>query len=81
MARPSPRYAGDPVLISIGQAIRELRAELGLSQETLAYEAGVDRSYMGGVERGQHNLSAITLARICKCLGVSMWELMRRADV
>ncbi len=81
MARPSPTYAGDPSLVSIGQAIRQLRAEAGLSQEKLANEADVDRSYMGGIERGEHNLSIINLVRISRCLGVSVSELLMRAGV
>jgi DNA-binding transcriptional regulator YiaG len=40
MARPSTRYAGDASLVKTGQAIRALRAEVGMSQEALAYEAG-----------------------------------------
>jgi transcriptional regulator with XRE-family HTH domain len=80
MAKPSPTYAGDPVLVSIGNTIRELRAERGLSQEGLAHEAGVDRSYMGGIERGEHNPTVMNLHRICKCLEVRMSELLRQAD-
>lgn len=78
MAKPSPSHAGDPVLVSIGQVIRDARAELGLSQEALANEAGVDRSYVGGIERGEHNITIINLLRICQCLRVSASELMRR---
>jgi transcriptional regulator with XRE-family HTH domain len=79
MAKPSPIHAGDPVLVSIGGVIRELRAERGLSQEGLAHEAGVDRSYMGGIERGEHNLTVMNLNRICLCLDVSMSDLLRQA--
>lgn len=81
MAKPSPNYAGDPVLVAIGNAIRELRAERGLSQEGLAHEAGVDRSYMGGIERGEHNLTVMNLNRVCQCLEVTMSDLLRRAEV
>ncbi|MBF24799.1 MAG: transcriptional regulator [Pusillimonas sp.] len=81
MAKPSPHYAGDPNLVKIEQAIRKLRTEAGFSQESLAYEAGVDRSYMGGVERGEHNLTVISLLRICKCLNIGVWELLQRADI
>jgi len=81
MARPSPIHAGDPALVGIGQAIRELRAAVEMSQEALAHEAGMDRSYMGGIERGEHNLTLINLLRICRCLRVSVSELLRRAGV
>ena len=57
MAKRSPIFAGDPALVALGAAIRRARTEVGLSQEALAVEADVDRSYMGGVERGEHNLS------------------------
>lgn len=41
----------------------------------------MDRSYMGGIERGEHNLTIINLQRICKCLNVSVWKLLRQANV
>jgi transcriptional regulator with XRE-family HTH domain len=81
MAKPSPTHAGDPVLISIGNAIRDARGELGLSQEALANESGVDRSYLGGIERGEHNITVINLLRICRCLRISMGELADRARI
>jgi len=43
-----------------------------MSQDLLAHEAGVDRSYMGGVERGEHSLSIIDLQRVCKSLSVKV---------
>lgn len=79
MAKPSPNHAGDPVLVAIGDAIRELRAERGLSQEGLAHEAGVDRSYMGGIERGEHNLTVMNLNRICQTLQIRMSDLLHRS--
>jgi transcriptional regulator with XRE-family HTH domain len=81
MARPSPIHAGDPVLVSIGKTIRELRTEGGFSQEALAHETGVDRSYMGGIERGEHNMTIINLVRISRCLKISVSELLGRAGV
>lgn len=68
MAKPSPSFAGDPALVRIGEAIRRTRKERGLSQELLAVDAGVDRSYMGGIERGEHNLTVMSLLRIAKAL-------------
>ncbi len=79
MARPSPIHAGNPALVAIGKAIRESRVAIGLSQEALAHEAGVDRSYMGGIERGEHNMTIINLLRISRCLGISVGELLNRA--
>lgn len=58
----------DKNLIELGQQIRVLRKSKGLSQEQLALKAEVDRSYMGGIERGQRNVSFLTLVKIANCL-------------
>lgn len=58
----------NPFLGQLGQRIRRLRAAKGLSQEALADEAGLDRSYMSGVERGVRNVSVLNLAKIAKAL-------------
>lgn len=81
MARPSPSHAGDPALVAVGIVIRARRSEMNLSQEALANEAGLDRSYMGGIERGEHNIAIINLMRICRCLDMSASELMDRAGL
>ena len=62
-------------LVKIGKRIRELRKERGFSQEGFAYEVGLDRTYMGSVERGERNLAVINLIRIAKALKVEMGEL------
>lgn len=64
-----------PVLVKIGKKIRELRKERGYSQEAFAYEVGLDRTYIGSVERGERNLAAINLVRIAKTLKVEIGEL------
>lgn len=64
-----------PALIKIGKKIRELRKAKGFSQEGFAYEVGLDRTYMGSVERGERNLAAINLIRIAKTLKVEVGEL------
>lgn len=79
MAKPSPKYSGSPVLIGLGTAIRELRGETGLSQEALAVDAELDRSYMGGIERGEHNLTLINLQRIATALGTKPSKLLQAA--
>ncbi|MDD1014327.1 helix-turn-helix domain-containing protein [Pseudomonas rubra] len=48
----------------LGQKIRERRISIGLSQDALAYACGIDRSYMGRVERGEVNLTVEKLYRI-----------------
>jgi len=52
----------------LGDQIRELRKAKGLSQEQLALQAEVDRSYVGGIERGERNVSFLTLVKIADCL-------------
>jgi transcriptional regulator with XRE-family HTH domain len=59
----------DPSLRLFGQRIRAARKAKGLSQEELAFEAEIDRSYMGGVERGHRNPSLLKMCRIAKVLG------------
>ena len=55
----------------IGQRIKQLRKEIGLSQESLANEAEVDRTYVTDVENGRRNVSVEILERIIKALNVS----------
>lgn len=59
----------DKHLVELGNLIREARKVKGLSQEQLAFKAEVDRSYVGGIERGERNVSFLTLVKIAECLG------------
>ncbi|MEA5098143.1 MAG: helix-turn-helix transcriptional regulator [Burkholderiaceae bacterium] len=81
MAKPSPKHAGEPVLVSLGETIRALRQEQGVSQEALANTAGIDRSYMGGIERGEHNLTVMNLLKISEQLGVKPSGLFEQAGL
>jgi ribosome-binding protein aMBF1 (putative translation factor) len=65
----------DPFLKAVGERIRALREAKGIAQEVFAYEAGIDRSYYGAVERGQYSPTAINLAKIAVALGVEAGEL------
>jgi len=58
-----------------GKRVRELRRARALSQEELADRAGVHRTYMGGIERGERNPSLKNIAAIADALGVSLPEL------
>jgi transcriptional regulator with XRE-family HTH domain len=69
-----------PEHLALGMAIRERRAERGLSQEDLAHETGVHRTYVGGIERGERNPSYTNLLRIAKALGLDLSELVARAE-
>jgi len=55
-----------------GQRVRELRARSGMSQEMLAYRAGLDRTYISGVESGQRNISIVNIEKIAAALQVSV---------
>lgn len=68
VAKPSPTFAG--------VAIRAERQAQGLSQEALADKANIDRSYMGGIERGEHNIAIMNLLKIADALGVKVSFLM-----
>jgi len=81
MAKPSPKFAGNRELASLGVAIRSARKEAGLSQEALAADAELDRSYMGGVERGEHNLTLMNLTRISAALQVKPSVLLLAAGL
>jgi transcriptional regulator with XRE-family HTH domain len=79
MAKPSPTHAGNPVLTELGDVIRSTRLQLGLSQEALAADAELDRSYVGGIERGEHNLTLLNLQKIAKALQTKPSVLLKSA--
>ena len=81
MAKPSPKFSGNKELVSLGNAIRKARKEAGLSQEAIAADAELDRSYMGGIERGEHNLTMMNLCKISKALNVSASALLLEAGL
>jgi len=65
---------GMDIKIKVGQRIKELRKKLELSQEALANEAEVDRTYVTDVENGRRNVSVEILERLIKALDVSIAE-------
>lgn len=60
----------------IGWNLRKLRVEQGLSQERLALEAGIDRSYVGRVERGEENVTVDTLEALASVVRVPVRRLL-----
>jgi len=68
----------DKQLADFGKVIRELRKEKGLSQEAFADLAGIDRSYMGHIERGEKNVTLTKIYQICDALGLSVSEVFSR---
>ena len=74
MAARSPQHA------ALGLAIRQLRRASGVSQEVLAASCGLHRTYVGGIERGERNVSFANLLRISEALDVRPSELMSRYE-
>ena len=66
----------DEILKSFGVALRSLRYEKGLSQEALSHLTGIDRSYLGAIERGEHNLALINIYKLAMELDCSVAKLM-----
>lgn len=60
-----------------GLRVRELRRTQGLSQETFADKCDLDRTYIGGIERGERNVSLRNIAVIANALGITISELMQ----
>ena len=60
----------------VGENLRRYRQDRGFSQEAFADELGVHRTYMGGIERGERNLTLRSLERIAECIDVDPRELL-----
>ncbi|MEE7545873.1 helix-turn-helix transcriptional regulator [Xanthomonas sp. Kuri4-1] len=65
----------DPRVL-FGLRLAEVRRARGLSQERLALESGIARSYLGGVERGQRNIALLNIHRLAEALGVPPASLL-----
>jgi transcriptional regulator with XRE-family HTH domain len=64
------------ILNIIGENIRSYRKKLGISQEELAERAGLDRTHVGGVERGERNVSALNIEKLAKALKIKPEKLL-----
>ncbi|WP_236843298.1 helix-turn-helix domain-containing protein [Bradyrhizobium icense] len=60
----------------VGRNVRRLRRQRGFTQEQLAFEAELDLTYIGGIERGKRNPSLLVMARIAEALSVSLPKLL-----
>jgi transcriptional regulator with XRE-family HTH domain len=60
----------------VGKNVRRLRQQKGITQEQLAFDAEIDLTYMGGIERGRRNPSLLVMARLAKALSVPLAKLL-----
>lgn len=65
---------------AFGLAVRAERERRGLSQEAFALLAGVHRTYVGGVERGERNISLRNIVAFARALGITPSKLIERAE-
>jgi transcriptional regulator with XRE-family HTH domain len=73
--RPDHQIIADKAVQRFADRIRELRAERGWSQERLAEEADLHRTYIGGIERSLRNVSLFNIAKLAHAFGVPIAEL------
>lgn len=81
MARVSGQQDSGGQLKRLGEAVRARRKAAGLSQEVLADAAGIDRSHMGKIERGERNVTLLNLIKIAVALNDLPSDLLREADL
>jgi transcriptional regulator with XRE-family HTH domain len=62
---------------TLAKNMRRLRAKAGLTQEALAHDCGINRTYLSSVERSERNVSIDNIARIARGLNVEPWKLLR----
>jgi len=60
-----------------GNRVRELRQKIGVSQEELGFQTGLDRTYISGIERGQRNPALINIGKLAKALKTTLPDLFK----
>ena len=70
-----PRHRNS-VLITFGDRLRDLRHKAGLTQEKLAFEAGLERSYVGQCERGERNVSLLNVVKLARAVKAKPSDLL-----
>lgn len=63
--------------VKLGQRLAELRSRKGFTQERLAYDAGLNRAYVGYIERGERNPSVETMFKLATALKIELSELFK----
>ncbi len=64
------------ILFSFGKTIKDLRKQQNLSQEQLAHKAGLHRTYIGMIERGEKNITLINIEKLANALNVPISKLL-----
>ena len=67
----------EDVRLRFGRAVRKKRHKLGVSQEEFADICGLDRTYIGGIERGERNVALVNIEKIARALEIPLPELFR----
>ena len=65
------------IRVRFGKTVRARRKRLDVSQEEFADMCGLDRTYIGGIERGERNVGVVNIERIAKTFGISLSQLFR----
>ena len=79
--RPKGATTSDPVVArAFGAAVREARLQVGIAQEELAHQAGIERSHMGKIERGEHMPTLALALKVARALGISAAALVSRTE-
>lgn len=79
--KPFRKSEEEAILNTLGKNLKKLREEKRISQEQLAFEIGLSRSYYTEVETGQRNLSILNLVKITRFLGVELSEILKLEDL
>jgi len=72
--------AREDVRTRFGKAVRKRRQEHGVSQEEFADMCGLDRTYIGGIERGERNVALVNIEKIARALKITLSALFRELD-
>jgi len=67
----------EDIRVRFGKAVRRRRHKLGVSQEAFADMCQLDRTYMGGIERGERNVALVNIQKIATALRISLSEMFR----
>jgi len=63
--------------VKFGKAVRQERQKQRISQDELAYRAGVHRTYIGMIERAEKNITLINIEKVCKGLNIRLGQLLK----